>query len=269
MELTINILIILIFQLIYILTQFIVGGFLTYKIIKIRLFNLFPLILFFTLNTLEGIILFMEPPYIFEQTLIFISNISLIIFTKYTFFKNTKSKFKIYLYLVLALKTVDFGLKFIIPFSLVGGKELIGSDLIFHSIFVAIMCCIVLISYLWLSVTSLTYYNYIKVYKIEPWIKKRYIILGISSLFAALNGIIYLFFPPNAKNIETLQTFIIALFIVINTVIFSIGNLIGWLMPKPLKNYFNRNFEPLPEEQFSEKELMEKIKSQLSERRLK
>jgi hypothetical protein len=46
--------------------------------------------------------------------------------------------------------------------------------------------------------------------------------------------------------------------------IFSIGNVIGWMMPQKLKDYFDSNFKPTLFEIIPEEELIEKIKNELA-----
>jgi hypothetical protein len=134
----------------------------------------------------------------------------------------------------------------------------------FYYLYLSIISLFTLITYLWFGVSSISYYKTIVNQRIEPWIKKRYFILGLSSLIASMNGIIYLLFPFNSTSFEELFTFVVGLLLEINFLIFSIGNLLAWLMPKQLKDYFNKDFQPLQEETLSEKELMEEIKLQLS-----
>jgi len=73
-----------------------------------------------------------------------------------------------------------------------------------------------------------------------------------------------LLIPFNSLSFEELDAFILGVLIAFMTLIFSVGNLIGWIMPRKLKNYFNRNYKPIEEETFSEIELMKIIRKELS-----
>ena len=264
MIITPTILLIFSLELTYITIQLIVGLFLLYKLIYTKLLNLFPLVLFFLINPIEGLFIIFQFPYIYTHITIFLSNICLIFFTKYTFYRDVKSPFYFLLGIVIFLKGLDFVLKIFIQFSSIGGIELKSSQLVYHFLFLAIISGVLLLSYLWLAYSSLKYYKSIESLKIQTWVKKRYLILGISSIIISFNGIFYLFMPFNAKSFEELQTFIIGLLILIMVIIFSLGNLIAWMMPEKLKNYFNRNYQSIEEENLSEKQLIDLLKDQLS-----
>ena len=150
------------------------------------------------------------------------------------------------------LKITDFILKLYIPFSFPMRIEIRSTEIPYYYLYLSIMAGIILISYIWLGYASLNTYKSLKNQSIEPWIKKRYLILGISSVLLSLNGVIMLFMPWTRKGFE-------------DSLAFSAGSVIGWMMPQKLKKYFNRNFQPIPEVDLSEKELMEKIKKELSE----
>ena len=259
-----NLFLIFSLELTYIIIQIIVGSFLLYKLIITKLMNLLPLILFFMINPIEGLFIIFQFPYIYTHITIFISNICLLFFTKYTFYRDVRSGFYLILGIVIFLKLLDFILKIFIPFSSIGGIELINSQLGFHFLFLSIISLVLLLSYLWLAYSSLNYYKSIKSLPIQTWVKMRYLILGISSVIISFNGIFYLFMPFNAKSFEELQTFIKGLLILIMVLIFSVGNLIAWMMPTKLKNYFNRNYKSFKEEHLNEKELMDLLKDQLS-----
>ncbi len=256
-EFVINIL-----YLIYLGSQLITSIFLLIRMIKLKQFNLLFLVLFFFLNPLEIIfILIIGSSAIINM----LSNISLVIFTKYTFFKERKSPFLFLLFSLVIVKLSDFILKIFIPISIPLNIVLTPSEIPFFYLFLILTASSVLLSYLWLGLASLKYYKLIKVENIEPWIKKRYQILGYSSIIITLNSIIYLLFPPNTYDWEAIFPFTLGLLLTINTTIFSLSNLIAWIMPQRLKNYLNKDYQGIVEEDLSEDELMKTIKKQLDE----
>ncbi len=256
-----NILIIITLVLIFIILQLIVGIFLLYKMIRTKLYNLFPLILFFLINSL----LLLNLPYLFFHIIAHFPCICIVLFTKYTFYRDRKSAFKIILGIVIALKIADFILKLYIPFSFPMKVEIKSTEIPYYYLYLSFMVGIILLSYLWLAYASLNFYKSIKLHSIQPWIKKRYLIIGFSSIILSFNGIIMLLMPWTTKGFEDPQGFIVGILMFTVTIIFSAGSVIGWIMPLKLKKYFNRNFQPITEEDLSEKELMEKIKIELSE----
>lgn len=49
-------------------------------------------------------------------------------------------------------------------------------------------------------------------------------------------------------------------------VLFSLGFSIAWIMPSWLKRYFNRNYQVMKDTKFQEKELLDLIKKELSQK---
>ena len=94
----------------------------------------------------------------------------------------------------------------------------------------------------------------------EPWIKARYLFIGYSSLIMILNSVLYYLFPIDSYSWEQLYPFIIGFWVTINTTIFSISNLVAWIMPSKLKKYLNRNYQGIIEDNLNEKEIMNKIR---------
>jgi hypothetical protein len=248
--------------LIFLGSQFITSIFLLVRMIKLKQPNLLFLMLFFFLNPLEVIfILIIGSSAIINM----LSNISLVIFTKYTFFKERRSPFLFLLTSLVIVKVIDLVLKIFIPFSIPLNFVLNSSEIPFFYLYLIVTSSSILLSYLWLGLSSLKYYKLIKGENIEPWVKKRYQIIGYSSLIITLNSIVYLLFPINTYNWEAIFPFTLGLLLTINTTIFSISNLVAWIMPKRLKNYLNKGYQRINDEDLSEAELMKIIKKQLDE----
>ena len=245
---------------IYFGSQLITGIFLLIRTIKIKQLNLIPLILFFFLNPLEILLVLIVGSSIVVNML---SNISLVFFTKLTFYRDRKSIFMYLLVSLIIVKVIDFILKLYIPFSLPLRFVVSSPELPYFYLFLILSSLSILLSYPWLGLTALKYYHSIKAREIEPWIKIRYKLIGYSSLIITINGILYLLMPIDTYDWEHLNSFIIGLIITINTTIFSIANLIAWVIPKKLKNYFNRHYQGVIEEDLTEDEIMKKVREDL------
>lgn len=115
---------------------------------------------------------------------------------------------------------------------------------------------------IWLAYNSLKVYRRLKNLDIEPWVKKRYLLIAIASLIFAASAIAS-FFMPLEGGFEATHP-VVSIFVASSFIIFSFGNLIAWIMPKKLKEYYNRNYKVPISEDLSEKDLLDKIKSQLS-----
>lgn len=234
------------------------GVFLIIRMIKTQLKNLIGLAMFFLLFGTQFFLGFFNIIIIYaiisETALIF-----LLFFIRSTFHKESKRFFPIAVLLLIILKIVATVLRILYEFKIPPTSPLDSSVVPFYYLLVLTVSIQLIFSFSWLAYAELSMYWRIKTSNIEPWVKIRYLILGFSSTFFILNGFI-LPFVPIVGDYENLPFTIL---IAITIYIFSIGNLIGWVMPKRLKAYFNRNYKPTSEEEISEKELLDKISSQL------
>jgi hypothetical protein len=255
LELVINLL-----YVIYFGSQLITAIFLLIRAIKIKQLNLIPLVLFFFLNPLEILLILLVGTSIVVNML---SNISLLFFTKFTFFRDRKSPFTYLLISLILVKIIDVILKLYIPFALPLSFVVSPSEVPYFCLYLSLTSLSILLSYPWLGLTALRYYHSIKTRNIEPWIKIRYKLIGYSSLIITINAVLYLFMPVDTYNWEQMDSFIIGLLITIDTTIFSIANLFAWVIPKKLKNYFNRHYQGDLEEELTEEEVMSKVREDL------
>ncbi|MFX0060396.1 MAG: hypothetical protein ACFE8J_19025 [Candidatus Heimdallarchaeota archaeon] len=233
--------------------------YLFYRMIKTKLYNLIGLFIFFILYPLQTILSSYIPNILYILT-VNLSFIFLTIFVKQTFYNETKSLFPYVISSFIILKVLDFILRIEFQFQ---SLQLIPVDPIeayFYFIFIISINLQVIIPSLWFTYASLFNYNLIRRKYVEPWLKKRYLVISLSSLIFTIDGIMSFLILINNIFIFTFLIY----FSVITVTLFSIGNLIGWFMPNRIKEFYNRNFEPSQEEILSEKELMEKIRSQLS-----
>jgi len=256
----------LIIDLLYVIyfgSQLITGTFLLFRTIKIKQLNLIPLVLFFFLNPLEILLILLVGSSIVVNML---SNIALIFFTKFTFFRDRKSIFMYLLVSLIIIKIIDIILKLYVPFSLPLSFVITPSKVPYFYLYLSLTSLSILLSYPWLGLTALRYYYSIKTRDIEPWIKIRYKLIGYSSLIITVNAILYLLVPINTYDWEQLNSFIIGLLITIDTTIFSIANLFAWVIPKILKSYFNRHYQGDIEEDLTEDEIMNKVRQDLDKK---
>jgi hypothetical protein len=113
------------------------------------------------------------------------------------------------------------------------------------------------------------YYKSVKSIEIQPWIKRRYQIIGIASIVYSLSIFLYYFFPynvaiePSLSNPNPIITLLL-LSITLFTIFYSICMFVAWVMPNKLKVFFNRNFQIISEREYEENELLELIKKELN-----
>ena len=254
-------------QLTWIVLQLIIAFSLSFKMIQTKRYNLIPLILFFIINSIRFIFFVMIPSLILiNLILIQFPNILLVIFIKLTFHRHKKSGFKIILISLIIIRTIDciirLNFRISVPMSyLLDESLLIYYYYILFSITASFLC-----SHLWLGLVALRYYTSIKDVNIEPWIKKRYQILGLTSIFYSFTIFIYYLVPYNVIGVFAYPNIILMYIILGVTLFYSIGMFLGWVMPRRLKKYFNKDFSDIAEKEYSEDELMELIKKELDDK---
>ena len=265
-----TLLLIFILILVYAFVQLIIGSFLLARMIKTKLYNLLGLILFFILNALQLILLYNLPYHIYIFTINW-SLVFLLIFIQLTFYRERKSPFKIILGLFIVIRILEIIIRVIFigldtKISIPQLSPLSESQIPIYYIFAVVITIENAIPSLWLAYITLTTYKSLKNQDIEPWVIKRYLIIGYSSCFFVLFAFLCLLMPYEG-GFETPYGLLIGIFFLISILIFTLGNLIGWVMPERLKLYLNRGYQPSIEQELSEVEIMEKIKSKLSQRR--
>lgn len=251
-------------QLVWIVLQLIVALFLLNKMIKTKIYNLLALILFFIINSIRIIFYGLFPSLlIIFLILIQFPNILLVIFTKQTFFKDKKSPFMVFLIILIIVRSIDFIIRLNFQISIPLTTSLDESNLIYYYYILFSITISFLLSHLWLGIVALKYYYSIKSINIEPWIKKRYQLIGLSSIIYSLSIFIYYFVPYNVVGLWAFPNVIYGYIVVGFTIFYSLSAFLGWVMPKSLKKFFNKDFKRPTEKEYSENELMEMINKEL------
>ena len=252
----------------YIIPQLFIAIYLLSRMRSRNLPNLLWISLFFLGNAMEIVIQFLYLPIIWLTTIIYLSNISLAFYAKFTFQKKEKkSTFLIIIMILIALKLTTFTINtfFYKTYNVFEETSPLPVSEYFIYYFVrTLTSSLVAISYLYPAILSIRYYRSIRETSIEPWIKKRYQILGISFCFPASNSVLYYLLPITGESAFQSPIFVIvAVLLLVTNIIFTFGNVIGWLMPDKLKKYFNRKYEnPFTGvEELSDDEIMNQLRN--------
>jgi hypothetical protein len=197
---------------------------------------------------------------LFQEFTIFISFILVVIFTNLTFHKNRGFKPNIILFSVIILGFVQIGF---FLYSILGTWTLF-----LYYLRVWLDLPYTLLTFNWLAFSSYSSYRVLKSQKVKPWIKMRYKMVAIFSFIFSFSNIPEFFQPPGttwaeSDNVISLLVFGITATLVI---VFSLGFALAWLMPTSFKNFLDRNYEVDKEIEYQEKELIELIKKQLSQK---
>ena len=172
-------------------------------------------------------------------------------FTKFTFYENRKSKFKIILiattinFIILVipkiLKELNLYVDFIDSYN---GKVL---DNVFSITWAVIV-------FGWLTYAGIESYNQIKNKNVQPWVKKRLLLVIYSSILLMFVSV------PDLIDILTGRVFHDYVFYIQITMIATlmVMEFLAWIMPKGLKKFYNRGYiiEKENETELSEDEII-------------
>ena len=98
--------------------------------------------------------------------------------------------FLIVLIITMILNIIDTTLRLLFSFKIPPTSPINPLEIPYYYLLVATVSIQLTISLFWLSYAELSMFKRIKKYDLEPWVKKRYLILGSSSAFFLLNGFI-------------------------------------------------------------------------------
>lgn len=180
-------------------------------------------------------------------------NIFLILFVKFTFYRDRKSPFFTILSSTIIAKIAYIIIHIITEFE---------QSLLFLVIKACISSFIIFISSFWLLYAAFSSYNNIKKQNIAPWVKKRYLMVGISAIFLIAQIIPILFIPYRGSFSDPFVATPIMILASLN-IISALLNLFAWVMPNWLKRYLNQGYKSQEDTTLSEDALMAKIKAQL------
>ena len=175
-------------------------------------------------------------------------------FTKFTFYENRKSIFKIiviattinYIILVIPKILKNFSLYVDIIDSYIGK--------ILDNVFSITWAVIV---FGWLAYAGIESYNHLKNKNVQPWVKKRLLLVIYSSILLMFVSV------PDLIDILTGRVFHDYVFYIQMTMIATlmVMEFLAWIMPKGLKKFFNRGYkiEKEIETELSEEEIIKQM----------
>ncbi|WP_371801844.1 hypothetical protein [Candidatus Lokiarchaeum ossiferum] len=256
---------IIILALIYISSLLSIGVFLSYRSFKTKLLNLRVLGFAFIGFGVDFILIFLKAPSFLINIVVNTCFILMTIFTYTTFYKGRKRLGTIFIGAVILLRLIDCIARWNYNFTTPLASSLTDESRIYYYIFQLAVRGEFTIATGWLAYSSLTTYsNQRKMEDIEPWIQKRYFILGIGALVFLLQNLFVFLLPMDGTGYTSIQGMIVGILLLIVSIFFGACQLIGWIMPPKLKAYFNRDFQPKNSyqninEDLTEEELMKQL----------
>ena len=243
----------------------IIGLFLLIRGYQRKLNNIITMGLAFLAMTLGFLMQFLitEHGFLIREILSLTGFTFIIVFTNMTFYRHKAhlGNFILAIGILLAINQFIFQLfvDYIAPDNVFIHYTKIVLDLPFN-----------ILVFNWMAVAAL--YSYIKLRdeQIAPWIKTRYKLIALSSFIMSFHSIPEFFQPFEIPmgDPSNLMSLIVLGFISTISIVFVTLFGLAWIMPNWLKNVLNRGYTPLEEESYSENELMDLIKNQLSRREL-
>lgn len=247
---------------IIIIDNLVLGIFLLIKAYQAKFDNLysigFAFILFFLALFCNFILGF---GYFFQEIFTSIAYSLLAFFTYLTFHKqkvNPRAKLILFLILLLMIMRVILGLMIEI--------DLNPITRYFERI---ILNCHMFLNFFWLGWHSFSTFKRLRDREIAPWIKTRYKTISIVSFLWPFHVLMALFVPWDTEfgDPSDLLSIIQFAITVILSLIFIIGMIIAWIIPRKLKNYINlkKGYKLSDDRDLSEHDLMKMITDQLRE----
>ena len=173
--------------------------------------------------------------------------ICMVLFIHYTFYLDKKNP-TIYFFM-LSLITGIIIIIFQVLYDYINPLE------IYHTIASITQLIGNLVVFAWLIYSSFKAFQNVKNDNtIDDWIKMRYKLVILYSIIGIFTAVTYNTLSTSEINFYTIIIFIATIF-------YQITQLITWVMPKFLRNYFNRYFNSSQKiDQLDEEEIMKKIR---------
>jgi hypothetical protein len=194
---------------------------------------------------------------LFQEIFVFMAFNFTVIFTNLTFYRRKKVYPNLVLAIIFILGMIQLSIH---ALSLIFGINI-------YYLRVSLDLPYTFITFNWLAWAAYRSYQGLKDYHIAPWLKLRYKLVAIFSFIISYHSIPEFFQPKgiNWGDPDNIISLIVFGITAILGVSFAIGFFIAWIMPNWLKKKIDKNYQPLDDKEYSEKELIELIKKQMDE----
>ena len=241
-------------------TLLLVGIVILFRMIQKKMVNLLGLVIFFILYALQTNPTDFLPDY-FTTIFAYFSLFSLAFFIKFTFYQRRKSAFSLVIALLTILRVIEFIFKFIFNFQPGFSYPSNPVEIPYFFIYILVVASQSLLVMVWYSYSVFKSYNNFRRLRIGVWLKIRYLMLGISTIIFSIDTLFSILLVIN--------DFSIILFLIyasiFDVLLFTVVNFIAWVIPfKPLIQYIKGETKETLED-INEAEIIEKVKSELSE----
>ncbi len=166
-------------------------------------------------------------------------SIIIVLFTKYAFYKNKKSPFKLVLILSLAIRVVNIIEMNIFRYVVPSPIAILPEQLPTYYFHMTVLAIQLAIAFGWLSLAAFREYAAVKTEAVDPWVRKRYLVIGISHTFFAILSIVYYLIPTDGLGYASPDAIAANLFIPPFVVSYAVFSLLAWVMPDWFKRVLN------------------------------
>ena len=228
--------------------------------IQKKMVNLLGLVIFFILLALQTNPPAFLPDY-FTTIFGYSSLLSLAFFIKFTFYQGRKSPFLLVIASLTILRVVEIFFKLIFNFQ-PGFSYPSNSEVIpYLFIYILVIVSQSILVMMWYSYSVFKSYKNFRKLKIGVWLKIRYLMLGISTIIYLIDTSLSILLIINDFSVILFLTYAS----VFDILLFTVVNFIAWVIPfKALIQYIKGKTKETLEE-ITETEIIEKVKSELSE----
>ncbi len=238
-------LIVVLLSVMYLLAYLFVAIYLFIRARKTKLYNLIYMGLTFFIMALDVVFLQFLPDTVITYLNTNLYHFTLLLFVQTTFYSGKKSPIKILLLINLLSKIFGFLMGILFHYSSLTAFPIPANELFLFYVTVFNGSLTFFIAGGWLSYISLKTYKEVKSKEnIEPWIKKRYLMLFIGVTPYLLQGFLIFFIPSDGLIFASPQGFGVGLVLMLLNLWYAYVYLFAWIMPKWLKKILNQGYTP-------------------------
>jgi hypothetical protein len=195
------------------------------------------------------LLIVLEGEWLIINTINLIVHLSILTFTHKTYYRNRKSPILLFVIIIFGAY-IGMQAKVILTTSaIIQSTQLVSIiDQLFSVIFS-------FLTFGWLGYASIKSFQSLEQDDIEPWIKKRLLLVSYSAFIEMLFNIEF-------ANPENLASIVLMYMMVLIILIFGVTQFFAWLMPTRLKLYLNKGYTLVSDEEYasmSEEDIMKQL----------
>jgi len=205
------------------------------------------------------LLIVLEGEWLIINTINLIVHLSILTFTHKTYYRNRKSPILLFVIIIFGAY-IGMQAKVILTTSaIIQSTQLVSIiDQLFSVIFS-------FLTFGWLGYASIKSFQSLEQDDIEPWIKKRLLLVSYSAfieMFWSIPDLIRMLFNIEFANPENLASIVLMYMMVLIILIFGVTQFFAWLMPTWLKLYLNKGYTLVSDEEYasmSEEDIMKQL----------